>query len=127
MLKSRSKVLFVSAILGILYSLYIISYFLGVNSNATGASEAVGSAIATTLVLPHLILVVLATIFNILAFFMNSKGFAITCGVLYAIAGAAFLLYIMFVIPMIILSFIGVTKVSKIKQMQADGGESFSS
>ena len=117
MFKNRSKVLFVSAILGSLYALYLVSYFTGTVSTTEGA-EQVGSAIATALVLPHAMLLVLAVIFNWVGFFMNKTWAAITCGVLYSVSGVLFLIYIVFEIPMIVLSFVGVSKVKKINMLK---------
>lgn len=117
MFKNRSKVLFVSAILGSLYALYLVSYFIGIVS-ATDGAEQVGSAIATVLVLPHTMLLVLAVIFNWVGFFMNKTWAAITCGVLYSVSGVFFLIYIIFEIPMIVLSFVGVSKMKKINMLK---------
>ncbi len=113
MFKNRSKVLFISAILGTLYTLYLVSYFTGGMSSGDSA-EQVGTALATALVLPHAMVLVLAVIFNWVGFFMNKTWAAITCGVLYSVSGVLFLLYIVFEVPMIILSFVGVSKVKKI-------------
>ena len=112
----KSKVLLVSAVLGVLYSVFLISYFVGINTNPQGGAEAIGAGIATALVLPHMGLVTLATIFNIVAWAMTSKAFAITTGVLYSVGAVVFLLYAVFVIPMIILSFVGVSRVGKIRE-----------
>ena len=122
MFKNRSKVLFVSAILGTLYALYLVSYFTGGVTSTDGA-EQVGTAIATALVLPHAMLLVLAVIFNWVGFFMNKTWAAITCGVLYSVSGVLFLLYIVFEIPMIILSFVGVSKVKKINMIKNETTE----
>lgn len=65
----RSKVLLISAILGTLYSLYLISYFGGGIFGSKDGAELAGAAIATALVTPHMILVVLATIFNWVGYF----------------------------------------------------------
>lgn len=112
---SKSKILCLSAVLGIIYTIYVITYFTGVNTGTTDTAESIGGAIATALVAPHMFLVALATIFNILAFFISSKGFAITAGVLFCVGGVLFLPYILFVVPMIVLSFVGVSRVAKIK------------
>jgi hypothetical protein len=114
MFKNRSKTLFISAILGTLYSIYIISYFAGNIMGARNAAEGIGASIATALVTPHMICVAVATIFNWLAFFMNLKWAAITSGILYTVGGIVFMAYILFVVPMIILSFVGVAKLNKI-------------
>jgi len=119
MFKSRSKVLLISGILGAIYTIYLIVHFLGGTMRAEDGAELIGGAIATALVAPHMILVALGSIFNLLAFFLKKSGFAITSGILYSVSGIAFLLYIFFVIPMIILSFVGVAMIKKIKERDA--------
>ncbi|MDU1412598.1 MAG: hypothetical protein E6929_07250 [Clostridium sp.] len=113
MKKKRSTVLLISAILGTAYSIYLILYFSGAIGGSEGA-EQVGAAIATALVTPHMILVVLATIFNWIGYFINKAGFALTAGILYSVAGVLFIMYIFFVIPSLVLSFVGYSKVKKI-------------
>ncbi len=54
---------------------------------------------------------------------MNKTWAAITCGVLYSVSGVLFLLYIVFEIPMIILSFVGVSKVKKINMIKNETTE----
>ncbi|AJA42669.1 hypothetical protein phiCT9441A_57 (endogenous virus) [Clostridium phage phiCT9441A] len=110
----RSKLLLISAILGALYSVYLIWHFGGGIFGSKDGVELAGAAIATALVTPHMILVVLATIFNWVAYFSNKRGFALTGAILYSVAGVIFMLYIMFVIPSIVLSFIGYAKLKKI-------------
>jgi len=119
MFKFRSKVLFTSAVLGTLYMFYLMTHFMGSVGSTEGA-EQVGSALATALVLPHFGVLVLAVIFNWVGFFQNKKWAAITSGILYSVSGVLFLLYIMFEIPMIILSFVGVSKVGKIEKLKLD-------
>lgn len=113
----HSKALLISAILGLLYSLYIISYFFKGLTSTNGGAELAGAAIATALVTPHMILVVLATIFNIIAYFSNKRGFALTGAILYAVGGVIFILYIIFVVPSIVLSFVGYAKLKKINEI----------
>ena len=57
--------LLISAILGILYSVYLITYFSGAVSGSEGAA-ALGAGIAVTLVMPHIAATVLATVFTTL-------------------------------------------------------------
>lgn len=58
-----NKCLLISFILSLLYSIYIITYFTGEIGTTNGAQQA-GAAIATALVLPHMICMILGTIFN---------------------------------------------------------------
>lgn len=109
----RSKLLLISAIIGTLYSIYIVTYFAGIGGEGDAAT-AIGGAIATALVMPHMILVVLATIFNWLGYFGNKRGFALTGAILYTVAGVVFPLYLMFVVPSLVLSFVGFAKLKQI-------------
>ncbi|EDS78219.1 hypothetical protein [Clostridium massiliodielmoense] len=109
----HSKCLLIAAILGSLYSLYLITYFAGGLVSKSG-TELLGASIATALVTPHMILVVLATIFNWVGYFSNKRGFALTGGILYSVGGVIFIMYIVFVIPSIVLSFVGYSKLKGI-------------
>ena len=115
MKKKRSKLLLISDILGTLYAIYIIIYFSS-SLNSNDAAEAVGAAIATALVMPHMILVVLAVIFNWVGYGTNKRGLALTGGILYSVAGVVFLMYIFFVIPSLVLSFVGFAKLKQINE-----------
>ena len=112
--KKRSVLLLISAIIGMLYILYSISYWSGANASAAGGAEAVGAGLATALVFPHLICTGLAVIFNILGWAMNHRAFALVGGILYAVAMFLFPMYFMFVIVEVILSFVGFAKLKKI-------------
>jgi hypothetical protein len=111
--KKRSVLLLISAVIGIAYILYSISYWTGANSGVDGA-EAVGAGIATALVFPHLICTGLAVIFTILGWSMNHRGFALTGAILYAVAMILFPLYFFFVLIEMVLSFVGFAKLKKI-------------
>jgi len=113
MFANRSRALFISAVLGALYSVYIIGYFMGAG-NLTGASQA-GVVIAKALVLPHVVLVVISTIVNFIAFFTSAKWFAVATVVLYLVAGVLFMTYFVFLLPMVVLSLIGILTVYRIK------------
>ncbi len=113
-MQKRSKILIISSILGVLYSIFLLVNFGGAIFGASSDAEAVGGAIATALVTPHMICVVLATIFNVIAAIQSKSGLALTGAILYTVSGVLFLMYIPFVIPMIILSFIGYAKVKKV-------------
>lgn len=117
----RSKILLISAILGTLYSLYLITYFSGGIFGSKDGVELAGAAMATALVTPHMVLVVLATIFNWVGYFSNKRGFALTGGILYSVGGVIFIIYIMFVIPSIILSFVGYAKLKDIIKINNAG------
>lgn len=112
-MKNRSKALLVSLVIGAIYAIYLLVSFGGSLGGAESDSEMAGAAIATALVTPHMILVVLAVIFNALGFFKEKRGFALTGGILYSVAAVVFLLYAPFLIISIVCSFVGYSKMKK--------------
>lgn len=116
MKKKRSILLLLSAIIGVLYIAYSISYWTGANTGNTGTATVIGAGLATALVFPHLICAGLAVIFNILGWTMNHRGFALTGAILYAVSMLLFPLYFMFVLLEVILSFVGFARLKKINE-----------
>ncbi len=114
MFEKRSKVLFVSAVLAVIYSIYLVTYFLGVNSSATSDTEIIGGALATAMVMPHMALMVIGSIFSVLGFFKRKPGFALAAAILITVAAVLFMLYAMFALPIAILGYVGYSKQKKI-------------
>lgn len=110
--KKKSVLLLISAILGVLYAIYSVTYWMGASAGTSGA-EAIGAGIATVLTMPHTICAVLAAIFNVLGWAMSSRGFALTGAILYAVAAFLFPVYAVFVLAQMILSFVGFAKLKK--------------
>lgn len=117
--KKKSLCLLISAFIGIAYMIYGISYWSNLNATQTDASGAIGAGIATALVIPHMICAAIALIFNILAWAMDHRGFALTAGILYAVSIVLFFAYFMFVIVEMILCFVGYARLKKINQNNA--------
>ena len=109
----RSKILFVANALATLYAIYLISYFGGGTLNADGA-EAVGGAIATALVTPHMIMFVIGAVFGWIGFLAKKSWAALVAAILYSVGTLFFLMYIMFGAPILILGFIGYSKQKKL-------------
>jgi hypothetical protein len=101
----RSVILLITAILSTAYFIYLIVYFGGAVGGSTGDVQ-LGAAIATALVMPHMIVVVLGAIFCWLGYFLRKKAFALVGAILFCVALALFFMYFMFTVPLIILGFI---------------------
>ena len=113
-MKRKGKVLLLIAlILGVGYCIYSFSYWSGVGSRAATDSEAIGAGIASMLVLPHLVVVGIAVLFNILAFFMYNRPFALVAAILYTVGLALFPAYFMFVIVEMVLCYIAFAKMKQ--------------
>lgn len=114
MKKKKSKLLLLAAIIGVIYILYSISYWSGVNTGNSDTASAVGAGIATALVFPHLICTGLAVVFNILGWAMSHRGFALTAGILYSVAMILFPMYFAFVVIEAVLCYVGFAKLKKL-------------
>ena len=111
-MKSKGKILmFIAAVLTIAYLIYSVSYWGTIETGSD--AEAVGAGIAAALVLPHLVVTVIAFIFNALGFIMHHRGFALTSAILYAVAAVLFPAYFMFVIVQMILMFVAFARIPK--------------
>lgn len=111
----KNKLLLVSLIIGALYLIYCITYWTGANTSTGSSSYQLGTAIATTMVLPHLVVTGIAVIFNALAFFMDKKAFALVAGILYAVAMLLFILYFWGDLVEMILCFVAYSQMKKIE------------
>lgn len=109
----RSKILFLANILATLYTVYLISYFSGTTLNADGA-EAIGGAIATALVTPHMIMFLIGVIFGWIGFLAKKSWAALVAAILYSVGTLFFLVYAMFGVPILIFGFIGYSKQKKL-------------
>ena len=114
MFTRRSKAAFFAALIGLLYGIYLISYWSGTLATAEDDAEVIGAGIATALVLPHMLITWLAVIFGIIGFFTTKAGLLLTAAILYCVGALFFLLYAAFLIPSIVLGFIGYSVQKKI-------------
>ncbi len=110
----RSKLLLAAAILSTLYTLYLIVYFSGAIGGSGGA-EALGAGIATAVVMPHMVVVGIATVFNWVAWALRARWAALTAGILYAVSMVLMFMYAMFVIVQTIFCFIAFARMKNRK------------
>ena len=111
LLNGRSPVLLVSVLIGLVYVLYCISYWMG----DPGMQK-----IDIPGVYAHVICTILALLFNIAAWALNYTRFAAATTILYVIAIILYPPYAKFVGIQCVLSFIGIVKLSK--RGKANGG-----
>lgn len=114
----RSLCQFLSAAILIAYTIFIVQYFFDVSVNQMGESTAenIGRGIATMMVTPHMLLCAIASIFSAAGFIANSRGFALTAAILECVAAIVFLMYAPFLIPSIVLGFIGYVRIGSLKK-----------
>ena len=118
MLKERSKMILVSVILATAYFIYLLCYFSGIISQVDSGSgaKAVAGALATALVMPHMIAIGVGAVFAWVGFFLKANWATLVGAILYAVSAVLFLPYFMFSVPILILGFIGYSMQKKINQ-----------
>ena len=114
MFNLRSKAAFWATLIAVAYGIYAIVYWVGTNSSTTDSAEAVGAGIATLLVLPHLLITWLGIIFGLIGFFTRKTGFQLTAAILYAVGAVLFIIYALFLLPSIVLGFVGYSAQKKL-------------
>jgi len=114
MLERRSKATFWATLVAVAYGIYAIVYWVGTNTSTTDDAEAIGAGIATVLVLPHLLVTWLGIVFGLIGFFTRKTGFQLTAAILYSVGAVLFIIYAIFLLPSIVLGFVGYSSQKKI-------------
>lgn len=114
MFQNRSKLTFIGLLIAIAYFLYLVIYFAGVNASTTSDSEALGAGLATLLVLPSIFVLFVGVLLGLIGFFNRSAGLQLTAAILYSVAALLFILYAFFLVPSIVLGFMGWNQQKKI-------------
>ena len=109
----RNILLLIAGILGLCYVIYLVSHFGGSMASSSSDAELAGAGIATALVAPHMICVIIAVVFNIVAWVGNIRWAALVAGIMYAVSMVCFFLYALFVIVQMILCFVTYAKMGK--------------
>ncbi|TQQ84162.1 hypothetical protein EXD82_08105 [Peptacetobacter hominis] len=108
----KSKLLLISGIIGTIYLIYLIFYFSnGVVS--TDGVDAIGAGLAAALVMPHMVCVAIAVIFNWLGWALEVRWGALVAGIMYAVSMVCMFLYAVFVLIEMILCFIAFAKMKQ--------------
>lgn len=115
-MEKRSKILFAATALATIYVVYLISYFFGETANLEGA-EAIGGAIATVLVMPHMVMFLIGVVFGWIGVLARKSWAALVGAILYSVGTLFFLMYAIFGAPIFILGFIGYSKQKKLNMV----------
>lgn len=119
MKKKRSVWLLVAGILSTIYVLYLFVYYGNLVSSTDGVEHEAAVTLAV-FIAPHMILIAIGAVFNWFSFVTNVRALAFSSGVLYiigCIVGILFLPSNLFIVPSIILSFVGFVKLKEINNL----------
>ena len=113
--KKRSTVLLIASIVATVCFIYVYNYMSQTASgiNSKDAATALGTGIALSMATPSVIMSGLGTVFAWLGYFCRTRGFALTAGILFAVAIALMFPWFMFNIVQMILCFVAYAKMKK--------------
>ena len=118
-MKTRSIALTVATTLATAYVLYLYMYFVGGTASAKGL-DALGGAIATALVTPHMLMFGIGAVFGWLGVFLRKTWAALVAAILYSVGTLLFLAYAFFGVPILVVGFIGYANQKKIEAQLAE-------
>ena len=111
-MKNRSKTLIISMVLGVGYSIYLMSYFYNITICGSGMDFIVGS-LASAIVFPHMITTIAGAVFSVIAVITNKRWSVMVSFILYYVASILFIMYAVFTLPIAIISTIGYVRMKK--------------
>ncbi len=117
-MRKRSILLTVATVLASAYAVYLFCYFVGGTAAASG-TDAISGAIATALVTPHAVTVLIGAVFGWVGVLVKKSWAALVAAILYSVATLLFLANAMFTIPLLILGFIGYANQKKLNKKNA--------
>lgn len=115
----KSKLLLVSALLGTVYFIYLVSHF-GSGLDSADTAEAIGAGIAAALVMPHMVCVAIAALFNWLGWALKARWAALVAGIMYAVSMVSMFMYALFVAVQMILCFVAFAKMKQVKKQSEE-------
>ena len=118
--KASNTLALISLVITALYLLYLMSYLSSTYAEATadiqtweGLGTAIGTAIGIQLAAPHMIIVFIAFIFNIVTAITRKGWAALTSGILYAVSILLMPIWFIFVTIQTVLCFVQFAKIKK--------------
>lgn len=113
--QKRSIILLIAAIIATICIVYLLSYVSdSVNKMDTMSdAEQVGTGIAMAMASPSLIVSGIGTLFAWLGWLFKTRGFALTAGILFAVAMLFMIPWFMFNVVQMVLCFIAFAKMKK--------------
>ena len=119
MKKKKNIPLIIAMVIGVAYALYSLWYWMAGGAAAqagTDSAAQLGGAMAAAIVMPHVMVELIAAVFNVLGVVFGKPAFALTAGILYAVAMVLFPMYFMFVIVEMVLCFVAFAQMRKARR-----------
>lgn len=119
--RKRSIVLLISLVLGSLFFVVLVSGTFSRADNtlsqtantAEDVGRQIGTAIGAALMIPQMVVTGIAVVLNGVGWGIRSSGFSLSGAILYCVAAVLMIVNAPFLLPSIVLSFIGYSKLKK--------------
>jgi hypothetical protein len=121
--KSRNLLLFISLVIAMIYAIaqanHLTAATNAVNTSTMETAEEIGTAIGTSIgvamLTPHVVLVFIGLVFNVIAWIMSASWSALTAAIIFIVAAVLGVLggNFIFVIPSIVLCFIARSQLTR--------------
>lgn len=108
----KPVILLIAAIIATICFVYVVSYMNKTSESVDTQSgtEALGTSIAMALATPSVVVSGFGTLFAWLGYLLCKKGFALTAGILFAVAMVLMIPWFMFNVVQMILCFVAYAK-----------------
>lgn len=113
----RSKSLLISLVIGFLYAFYLCILLFKALVRIQGKLDVIELQYMSMWLRPHLILTVLAVIFNALGYLQSMKEYALIAAILYSVAAVVNVFYALMILLPIIFSFHGYYQLCRQKEV----------
>lgn len=118
-MKKKSKLSLIAMILGILAAMLMIGVLFGSSNPSASQAERIGQGIGQMIVLPSVICMVVAVIFNVLGYFMVSRPLTLVSAIFYTLSLILMPLWGFLGIPSLILQFVSYSKLKNSQETMA--------
>ena len=113
--KKRSVILFIACVISTICLIYLVSYMGGTTDKmkTMSSAEKIGTSIAMGLASPSVLVSGIGTLFAWLGWLFKMRGFALTAGILFAVAMLLMIPWFMFNIIQMILCFVAFARMKQ--------------
>ena len=94
----------------------LVSAFNETTADSTSDAEIAGAAIGVSLFLPHVAIVGIGVLLNWIGYAIKMPALTLTAAILYSVGALFGILYILFIAPIIVLSFVAFAQERKRKK-----------
>ncbi|MGL5021526.1 MAG: hypothetical protein ACRC5R_05855 [Mycoplasmatales bacterium] len=114
MKNERSKALIIGSALSLLYVAVALISYVYLKNSASSLTDVLAASVVSVIMLPHLILIFIGAIFNIIGLQKLKPNFILTAAILYSVGIFMFIYWGMYLIPGMVMMYVAYAKQKEI-------------